>query len=185
MSVVSAAISLRRADPADVEALSHFAARTFARSAEGLLPIEDLADYVVNWFSPGTLDADLHDPTTTILVAEAPSREILGYVRLHPTSPPPIVAACDPIELSRLYAAPHWIGCGVGSTLMDQAIEVAEDHGHDVMWLQVHPGNDRAIAFYERWGFERLGATTFEAGETLEAALVMGRTGLPNSASTP
>lgn len=185
MSAVSAAISLRRADPADVEALSRFAARTFARTAEGLLPIEDLAEYVVTWFSPGTLDADLRDPTTTILVAEAPSREILGYVRLHPTPPPPIVAARDPIELSRLYAALHWIGTGIGSALTERAIEAAEDRGHDVMWLQVHPANDRAITFYERWGFERLGAATFEAGETLEAALVMSRSGLPNSVPTP
>lgn len=52
---------------------------------------------------------------------------------------------------------PEWRGRGVGSALLDAAITWAEEHGSHKMELRVWPHNERALALYEKFGFEREG----------------------------
>ncbi len=50
----------------------------------------------------------------------------------------------------------YW-GRGIGSMLMDVAIQTAESAGYAQIELQVAADNDRAIRLYERYGFEPYG----------------------------
>ena len=47
--------------------------------------------------------------------------------------------------------------------------------GKDAVWLGVWDRNERAIRFYESWGFHRAGSQPFLLGSDLQTDLVMVR----------
>ncbi len=47
--------------------------------------------------------------------------------------------------------------------------------GGDVLWLGVWEHNQRAIAFYHRWGFAIVGTHTFQLGADLQTDFLMQR----------
>lgn len=49
----------------------------------------------------------------------------------------------------------HW-GRGVGTALLEAAIDFAKTHGIELVELQVRCDNHRAIALYRKFGFRRL-----------------------------
>jgi RimJ/RimL family protein N-acetyltransferase len=51
----------------------------------------------------------------------------------------------------------EWRGQGVGRALLDAAVDWAREAGVRKLELHVFPWNERAIALYERFGFEREG----------------------------
>jgi len=48
---------------------------------------------------------------------------------------------------------------------MNTCLEYAREGGHDVVWLGVWEHNERAIAFYKKWGFTQFGEHTFMLGK--------------------
>ena len=48
-------------------------------------------------------------------------------------------------------------GQGIGSQLMQKMVDFSKEHGIDVISLEVRADNSRAIALYEKFGFERIG----------------------------
>jgi ribosomal protein S18 acetylase RimI-like enzyme len=67
------------------------------------------------------------------------------------------------------------LGHGVGAALMQRALAEAAGRGKDAVWLGVWDRNDRAIRFYESWGFHRSGSQPFLLGFDLQTDLVMVR----------
>src|SRR5260370_10515652 len=59
-------------------------------------------------------------------------------------------------DLGMLVAA-GWRGRGVGTSLMDAAMNWAEAAGAHKMVLQVWPHNEAALALYQRFGFQEEG----------------------------
>jgi ribosomal protein S18 acetylase RimI-like enzyme len=56
---------------------------------------------------------------------------------------------------------------------MQTCIDEAARAGHDALWLKVWVINERAIAFYGRWGFAELGTVAVEAVGEPKLDLVM------------
>lgn len=69
-------------------------------------------------------------------------------------------------------------GMGVGSALMEAVLDLSENWlGLTRLQLEVHTDNDRAIALYKKWGFEREGvlqADSFRDGRYVNT-MVMSR----------
>ena len=76
------------------------------------------------------------------------------------------------IELERIYAQKQLIGKGVGSALMNACLDHAARHSFESVWLGVWERNERAISFYERFGFKAVGETTFLIGTDLQRDVV-------------
>ncbi len=56
-------------------------------------------------------------------------------------------------EIVSLYVLPESMGCGVGSSLLQSAIDALQADGYDQVYLWCIAGNNRAEAFYQRHGF--------------------------------
>jgi ribosomal protein S18 acetylase RimI-like enzyme len=81
--------------------------------------------------------------------------------------------ARHPAEVQRIYADRAWHGRGVGSALLTACVEQSRAWGCDVLWLGVWEQNPRGIAFYEKWGFRRVGEQRFLVGTDSQRDHVM------------
>ncbi|MCB9397799.1 MAG: GNAT family N-acetyltransferase [Acidobacteria bacterium] len=167
-------ISIRKAGLQDNERLAQLGARTFADTYRERNTVEDLSAYLAAHFSPAIQMAELLDPNTIYLLAEVNGTAV-GFVRLLSGTAPEEVPATQPIQMVRIYADHTWIGHGVGAALMQASLQAAREKGCDGMWLGVWEENQRAIQFYARWGFEKVGNQTFVLGTDHQNDWVMYR----------
>jgi diamine N-acetyltransferase len=65
------------------------------------------------------------------------------------------------IELQTLYVQEHFIGQGVGKALLQAAEAKAREHSGCPLWLTVNARNAKAIAFYERQAYSKVGTAHF------------------------
>ena len=159
---------IRPATIADAARLSKLAATTFRETFEGENTPEDMARYVAQAFTPDQQAAEIADPGGAVLLAERPhpagDAELVGYVHLASGPAPAAVQGPAPLELKRLYVARVWHGQGVAQALMDAALDAAYASGAKTLWLGVWERNPRAVAFYRKYGFTRVGEHTFVLG---------------------
>jgi diamine N-acetyltransferase len=177
-------VQIRPATPDDVPSLAVLGADAFVAAFGAANPAGAVEDYVAEAFSVETLESQLRDPLSQWLVAEV-GEELVGMAHLAGGDLPPEVVASAPVQLSRLYTAAGLTSRGVGSMLMDAAIDAATTLGHDVMWLGVWEHNPRAVAFYRRWGFEQVGTVVFRLGDDDQIDLVLRRRLTTEAADRP
>lgn len=63
-------------------------------------------------------------------------------------------------EIYQFYVSPQARGTGAASALMGHGEKVIRKAGHKVAQLEVIPQNPRAIAFYEKMGWQQQGIKT-------------------------
>ncbi len=168
-------MNIRKATKKDNILLANLGARTFADSFAADNTPEDMAAYLAGSFSPEKLTAELNDRGSVFLIAEV-DNEPVGYTRLRQDPPPDCIKGVHPIEIVRLYSVKEWIGRGVGAALMQACLNEALHEGHDVIWLDVWEKNPRAITFYQKWGFVKVGEQGFQLGNDLQNDWLMART---------
>ena len=167
-------IVTRAARPDDAALLSEIGATTFTETFEAANTPEDFAVYMAAAFGEDIQRSELESPDTTVVFAERDG-EVVGYVMLRERMPPASLGLEDALEIARLYARKRAVGSGVGAALMQRAIAEAAGRGKDAVWLGVWDRNERAIRFYESWGFHRWGTQPFLLGTDLQTDLVMVR----------
>ena len=163
MGELDEAAAIRYATSTDASALSDLAARTFrATYLEGNEP-HLVNAYVADHFSAAIQLAELQDDRLTYLVADIDGH-LGGFAMLRTDQSHPGVAGTHPIRLARIYVDAPYLGRGLGSAIMERCIEECRSRGHDLLWLGVWERNTKAIGFYERWGFGRVGTEIFDVG---------------------
>jgi ribosomal protein S18 acetylase RimI-like enzyme len=118
-----------------------------------------LSEYALAEFTPQRLAASVADESQVFLVCEE-NDHLVGYLRLDLNSPSPI-APRTRVEIVRLYVQEHFLGRGIGRSLLEHMYARCRTHGIPDVWLAVNHENLRAIAFYERHCFVRTGSTLF------------------------
>jgi diamine N-acetyltransferase len=74
-------------------------------------------------------------------------------------TPPP--ASRSPLEITTLYVQPRHQSSGKGVALLQRALDHCRSTGGERAWLKVSTENSRAIDFYLRHGFTKIGTTHF------------------------
>ena len=65
--------------------------------------------------------------------------------------------AADEAHVLNLCTAPGHEGQGLGQRMLQALLKIARGHGAQRVFLEVRPSNPRAIALYERSGFNEIG----------------------------
>lgn len=164
---------IRRAASDDVTLIAEFGARTFAKAFAADNRPQDITQYIAENFSTNQIEHELSDPRSIFLLAFEDER-VVGYVKLRDGKKPDFVKSPEPVELVRIYIESNLIGAGYGSALLRACLEAARETGYRSIWLSVWERNTRAIKFYERWGFTKLGTQKFILGEDIQTDIVMG-----------
>ena len=167
-------IAIRPARPDDAALFTELAASTFRETFEQANAPEDFAAYMAAAFGEPIQRAELEDPATTVFFAER-AGDTLGYGMVRERAAPSVAGMEEALEIARLYARKRALGSGVGAALMQRALAEAAGRGKDAVWLGVWEHNQRAIGFYEAWGFHRCGTQPFLLGTDVQTDLIMVR----------
>jgi ribosomal protein S18 acetylase RimI-like enzyme len=158
--------TLRPATDADIPALAALGTDAFVEKFGPLYQPEDLASFLKDYRTPGKYREQLADPGTLIQLAERDGA-LLGYcliIRGDCFEERPRPHPERPVILSQLYCAPAATGQGVGSALMDWALDEARVWRADAVQLSVYAENFGAQKFYHRYGFEKVADIDFWVG---------------------
>jgi len=167
--------SIRRAGPEDAALLARLGEETFRAAFGEANTSADIDRYVAEAFSESGTRTALEDPSCHFWIAYDGKADAIGYEKLREGTPPHCVHGTKPIEIQRIYATEKAIGIGLGAALMRTALAWAERNEYDSVWLGVWEKNERAIGFYERWGFVTVGDHTFRLGSDDQTDLIMER----------
>jgi ribosomal protein S18 acetylase RimI-like enzyme len=162
-------ISLRRARLSDVLRLSRLLALTWRKTFSGLLSPRALREVSRRWHSGKHLAWQVRDRECYFGVAADARGRILGLTTVRRTG-----KSCA--FMLRLYVRPGCQGGGLGERLLSAGWDAFP--GLRRMRLEVLAGNRRAIAFYRKHGFRRVGRRKEPLGEeALDLAVMEKRRG--------
>ena len=196
---------IRRATPADAEALSTLSRTCFTQTFGHLYAPADLEAFLDEAYAPDVLRTELEDPNraTWFLfedeadegfsrpnpspavncapepVDEAPASSAtqapIGYVTACPAHLPHPEVAPGDGEIQRLYILQGHQGGGRGTALLTTALEWLERDGPRTLWIGVWSDNYGAQRFYARHGFEIVGDYSFMVGDHADYELITRR----------
>ena len=191
---------IRRATPADADVLSSLSRTCFTQTFGHLYDPTDLEAFLDEAYSPAVLRSELEDPqrATWLLFDEAgggctelsssvpPGAETLGDCHAWPNAPIGYVTACPAHlphrhvapgdgEIQRLYILQGHQGGGLGTLLLNTAVDWLQRNGPRTLWIGVWSENYGAQRFYARHGFEIVGEYSFMVGNHADHELITRR----------
>ena len=168
-------ISLAKANAVTAAQLADLGRRTFLDTFAATNTAADMEAYLNKNFGPDIQLAELQDRENTFLLAHMQA-ELVGYAKLHDNSTLGLPEGQDPagrLEIERLYVRDDWQGTGLGAALMRGILALAEQLHCSAVVLGVWEKNDRARAFYQRFGFREIGQHEFRLGQDVQTDLIL------------
>ncbi len=163
-------VQICRATASDAPALSRLSAALFPLGCPANTTPEDLAEYINKELTPERFRAMIEDDSIVILVVRVTGK-LAGYALIAHADAPSHIHSLARLELRKFYIDTAYHGRGVAGALMKEVLAIkkevlaiAADGSQGPLWLTVFSGNDRAISFYKRWGFEIAGTQIFTVG---------------------
>lgn len=125
-----------------------------------------MQEYLDSHYTPKIISSVLDNASTKYFVATTDDdSDIAGFASLCFDSDEPCVAKLEKsVELQRIYVDAKHHGQGVAKSLMEASVSLAREMGYRYIWLGVWEHNARALKFYQKFGFEKVGEHVFTVG---------------------
>lgn len=146
--------------------------KTFRDTFDDFNTPENMLRYINKTFTKKNIEREMTEAGTVYFLA-SDGRKPAGYAKLRASQQPEGLEVTSALELERLYAHNDYIGKRVGYMLMKTCLDFARKKGCKTIWLGVWENNARAIAFYQKLGFERFGQHTFVLGDDQQTDWLM------------
>ncbi|RRH88910.1 GNAT family N-acetyltransferase [Mesorhizobium tamadayense] len=150
----------------DLAAVSRLLGQSWRRTYAPIMGEENTARLSDERHAPEKLAAELDDDDKMSFVAERTDGSIAGYAMAE-------MGEHGDVMLDRLHVEPEEFGSGLAVDLLHAVL--AAHAGIPSIALEVIEGNDRAIAFYRKHGFEVAERRTAAHGVGGHASLIMRR----------
>ena len=167
-------LTIRTATIADAGLIADMSRQTFYETFSGENTKEDMDKFMNEQFSREKLVAEVGEPGNVFFLVYDGDL-VAGYAKMREGEERPEFGGKTAIEIARIYASAAFIGKGAGSKLMQHCIDKARELGGDIIWLGVWEKNERAILFYNRWGFKKFGTHDFVLGNDVQTDWLMAR----------
>jgi ribosomal protein S18 acetylase RimI-like enzyme len=158
-------LPITRLTPADAPMLSTLGTTTLLQSHGHSAPAEVMESYVDRAFSPESCLKELEEEGNVFHAVWYDGVPV-GYTKIVYRQPHPAIAERAVTKMDRLYLLNEVFEKGLGERLLQNAIALSKAEGERGMWLNVWKGNERAIRFYGKHGFEVIGEGEFVLTET-------------------
>lgn len=167
--------TLRQASLDDLAELSLIGQGTFLESYADLIQRADIVKHCQNQHGEAAYRDYLTDGVSKAWIAEMKlTGAPIGYAVLTKPDLPVDLQAGD-AELKRIYVYSKFQGTGAGRALMEIVETTARENGAPRLLLGTYEDNQRALNFYAKAGFEKIGTRTFKVGDACFCDLVLGK----------
>lgn len=169
---MSTAPSIAVATPSDAANVAELARVTFVDTFGHQYPPEDLAAYLGEGYAAEAYERVLRRERTRVWLARAEG-EAVGYAQAGPCKLPHPEAKPSHGELQRLYVLPALKGTGLSRRLMDEAVAWLRAQFEGPLWVSVYSENHRALRFYDRYGFKKVGEYEYPVGRVRDREFIL------------
>lgn len=152
---------VRDANPDDALGIATVHVKTWQCAYKGQIPDDFLANLSIEQRHETWKRALENKESGTHTIVVAAGKKILGWATFGKTRDTDV--AVNVGELYGIYVAPENIGQGIGSALMNEAIERLKNAGYKQATLWVLDTNTKSRQFYANKGWSIDGATKDEA----------------------
>ncbi len=167
-------MSFKKCTLEDANLLQEFSHQTFTDTFGADTRPEDMEIFLRERLSLERLQEQLANPDSDFYMLWDNDKPA-GFVKLNRGPAQSEMQDPKSLEIERIYLSTDYQGQGIGQRLMDFALDKARDQGMDYVWLGVWEDNVKALKFYERNGFLRIGEHFFTVGEDEQTDYLLRR----------
>lgn len=165
-------IKLRECTIDDLSELYEISCKTFKDTFESGTTEADMIAYLKQAYNIEKLRGELSNSNSTFYFVYR-DEYLSGYLKLNEFKAQSDINDSQAMEIERIYMTKEAQGKGLGSILMNKAIEIANKKGKSYIWLGVWENNIKALAFYKKNGFYKIGEHSFVIGDDQQTDYLM------------
>ncbi|MCD4557611.1 GNAT family N-acetyltransferase [Schaalia sp. lx-100] len=165
---------LVKASVEDVETIRTISIETFTETFAADNTAEDMERYIAHAFHTEVLKKEVQNPDSQFFLAFL-DEELAGYLKINVGTAQTEDRGPHCLEIERIYVRKAAKNRGLGKLMVHHACEQARILNLEVVWLGVWEHNKAAQTFYEKLGFQTVGAHTFVLGDDVQKDLIMER----------
>jgi ribosomal protein S18 acetylase RimI-like enzyme len=168
-------IEIKKANADDAEIIALLGRTTFSDTFKIFFhQSKDLSDYLDHTFSVPKIYDSLVKKENVYWIALHNGLPV-GYAKLKLNSVSKFVSSAKVCQLQKIYVLKDYILTGIGKQLHNALIDEATALGNEYIWLSVLDENKRAVKFYKREAYEKIGTHTFQIGSQIFNFCAMGK----------
>ena len=153
-------VLIRKVEAEEVSLLAELGLETFLQSHGHSASPTDIKKYTTRAFSENSVSLELADPKSIfhfLILGDV----AIGYSKINFNTSVESRSGNSLCKLERIYLLSKYHGKGLGRLLMDHAIDLSKKNAQNGMWLYTWIENEKAVAFYQNYGFEIIGQYDF------------------------
>lgn len=156
----------------DAPTLRNVMEQTFIDTYAQFNTPENMQQYVASHFGLAQVEKELRDEKVQYLLMKQ-NEQLIGFVKLVKDHSAEGLEGRKVVELERIYVVKDHHGQKLGAKLMQACLDWSKNAGFDTVWLGVWEQNQKALAFYEKMGFQRFGEHVFVLGTEVQNDFLM------------
>lgn len=158
-------ITIREATSNDIEILALLGRVTYSESHGHFINnVEDLYNYNNEAFSIQRTTEELYKKENIYWIAYSNNLPV-AYAKLVLNAENDSVSDKNSCRLERIYVLNEFLGKKIGYQLYNTVLNKAKELNYNQIWLTVYIKNYKAITFYEKQDFKKVGSYTFWVNE--------------------
>ncbi|HEY1024397.1 MAG TPA: GNAT family N-acetyltransferase [Sphingobacteriaceae bacterium] len=165
-------ITFRRIGINEAGVLRRLATETFDKAFAHLNKPENMKAYMDKAFDIGQLTTELTNEHSLFYFALV-NDEVAGYIKLNFHEAQTDIHDPHSLEIQRIYVKPEFQNLRIGEKMLRIARKTALERALQYIWLGVWESNPKAIRFYERNGFQKIGEHPFQFGDDPQTDYIM------------
>lgn len=156
----------------DIETLQKISRQTFTETFGSQNTAEDLAKFLNEEYDFDKLKAEVENPESFYYFCYFED-ELAGYLKLNIGLAQTEADYPEALEIQRIYVLREYQGQKIGLAMMQHALAVAKKLKKPQVWLGVWENNFKAQAFYQKFGFEKVGSHDFVLGDDIQTDYIL------------
>jgi len=157
-------ITIKKCTIQDLHKLKDISIQTFDDTFRTKNKPENIDTYLKSAFQLSLLEKELKHPSSEFYFIYY-NNQVAGYLKLNILDAQTEKRNQNALEIERIYLLSSFQKKGLGGELIRFAFKRARDLGKQTIWLGVWEKNTNAIAFYKKYGFEKVDAHSFYMGD--------------------
>lgn len=161
--------AVNQADSKDLQTISK---ATFIETFGQDNTEEDLAEYLEKAYNQKQLIDEIKRTNSGFYFIYA-DQKIAGYLKLNINDAQMEEIVDNALEVERIYVLQQYQGLKLGKQLMEFAMQRAKVLNKAGIWLGVWEKNEKALRFYQHYGFQKISEHVFQLGQDKQTDFIL------------